>query len=88
MLRIHLLQQLYSLSDPAMEEALIDVPNIRRLAAIGLISDLARLRLDRGGEHRHAHPQGRAEDQAMPVPREHLHHATIPPTPDPPAVEH
>jgi len=30
MLRIHLLQQWYSLSDPAMEEALIEVPTMRR----------------------------------------------------------
>ena len=29
MLRIHLLQQWYSLSDPAMEEALIEVPSVR-----------------------------------------------------------
>jgi IS5 family transposase len=34
MLRIHLLQQWYSLSDPAMEEALIEVPTMRRFAAI------------------------------------------------------
>ena len=39
MLRIHLLQQWYSLSDPAMEEALIEVPNMRRFAGIELISD-------------------------------------------------
>ena len=39
MLRIHLLQQWYSLSDPAMEEALIDVPTMRRFAGIELISD-------------------------------------------------
>jgi transposase, IS5 family len=39
MLRIHLLQQWYSLSDPAMEEALIEVPTIRRFAGIDLISD-------------------------------------------------
>jgi IS5 family transposase len=32
MLRIHLLQQWYSLSDPAMEEALIEVPTMRRFA--------------------------------------------------------
>ena len=40
MLRIHLLQQWYLLSDPAMEEALIDVPTMRRFAGIDLISDL------------------------------------------------
>ena len=39
MLRIHLLQQWYSLSDPAMEEALIEVPSMRRFAGIELISD-------------------------------------------------
>ena len=39
MLRIHLLQQWYSLSDPAMEEALIEVPSMRRFAGIDLISD-------------------------------------------------
>ncbi|MBD1193442.1 IS5 family transposase [Vulcanococcus sp. Clear-D1] len=39
MLTIHLLQQWYSLSDPAMEEALIEVPTMRRFAGIELISD-------------------------------------------------
>ena len=39
MLRIHLLQQWYSLSDPAMEEALIEVPTMRRFAGIEMISD-------------------------------------------------
>jgi len=39
MLRVHLLQQWYSLSDPAMEEALIEVPTMRRFAGINLISD-------------------------------------------------
>ncbi|MCP9779964.1 IS5 family transposase, partial [Cyanobium sp. To12R1] len=39
MLRIHLLQQWYSLSDPAMEEALIEVPTMRRFSGIELISD-------------------------------------------------
>jgi IS5 family transposase len=39
MLRIHLLQQWYSLSDPAMEEALIEVPTMRRFAGIELIRD-------------------------------------------------
>jgi IS5 family transposase len=39
MLRIYLLQQWYSLSDPAMEEALIEVPTMRRFAGIELISD-------------------------------------------------
>ena len=39
MLRIHPLQQRYSLSDPAMEEALIEVPTMRRFAGIELVSD-------------------------------------------------
>jgi IS5 family transposase len=39
MLRINLLQQWYSLSDPAMEEALIEVPTMRRFAGIDMISD-------------------------------------------------
>jgi IS5 family transposase len=39
MLRIHLMQQWYSLSDPAMEDALIEVPTMRRFAGIDIISD-------------------------------------------------
>lgn len=39
MLRIHLMQQWYSLSDPAMEDALIEVPTMRRFAAIDMLSD-------------------------------------------------
>jgi IS5 family transposase len=39
MLRIHLMQQWYSLSDPAMEDALIEVPTMRHFAGIDLISD-------------------------------------------------
>ena len=39
MLRIHLLLQWYSLSDPVMEEALIEVPTMGRFASIELISD-------------------------------------------------
>jgi IS5 family transposase len=39
MLRIHLLQQWYSLSDPAMEEALIEVPTMRRFAGIDMLTD-------------------------------------------------
>ena len=39
MLRVHLLQQWYSLSDPAMEEALIEAPTMRRFAVIEQISD-------------------------------------------------
>jgi IS5 family transposase len=38
-LRIHLLQQWYELSDPAMEDTLIEVPTMRRFAGIELISD-------------------------------------------------
>jgi transposase, IS5 family len=39
MLRIHLLQRWYSLSDPAMEEVLIKMPTTRRFVGIELISD-------------------------------------------------
>jgi IS5 family transposase len=39
MLRIHLLQQWYDLSDPAMEDALIEVATMRRFAGIALIID-------------------------------------------------
>ena len=39
MLQIQLLQQWYSLSDPAMEEDLIEVLTMRRFAGIDLISD-------------------------------------------------
>jgi IS5 family transposase len=39
MLRIHLLQQWYALSDPVMEEDVIEVPTMRRFAGIELISD-------------------------------------------------
>jgi len=38
-LRIHLLQQWYDLSDPAMEDALIKVPTMRRFAVIDMIND-------------------------------------------------
>ena len=38
-LRIHLMQEWYSLSDLGMEEALIEVPTVRRFAGIHLISD-------------------------------------------------
>ena len=39
MLRIHLMQQWYSLSDPAMEDALIEVPVMRRFAGIDWIGE-------------------------------------------------
>ena len=39
MLRIHLLQQWYDLSDPAMEDALIEMATMRRFAGIALITD-------------------------------------------------
>jgi len=39
MLRVHLMQQWYDLSDPAMEDALIEVATMRRFAGIALISD-------------------------------------------------
>ncbi|MCP9818848.1 transposase [Synechococcus sp. Cruz-9H2] len=38
MLRIHLLQDRYSISDPAMEEALIEEPTMRRFEGFDLIS--------------------------------------------------
>jgi IS5 family transposase len=38
MLRIHLLQQWHDLSDPAMEDALIEVATMRRFAGIALIT--------------------------------------------------
>ena len=39
MLRIYLMQQWYSLSDPAMEDALIEVPVMRRFAGIDMMSE-------------------------------------------------
>ena len=39
MLRIHLMQQWYDLSDPAMEDVLIEVPTMRHFAGIDLISE-------------------------------------------------
>jgi IS5 family transposase len=39
MLRIYLMQQWYDLSDPGMEDALIEVPTMRRFAGIDMISD-------------------------------------------------
>ena len=45
MLRIHLLQQWYCLSDPAMEEALIETPTMRRFASIELISEVIASRM-------------------------------------------
>jgi IS5 family transposase len=39
MLRIHLMPQWYSLSDSAIEDALIEVPTIRRFSGIDLISN-------------------------------------------------
>ena len=39
MLRIHLVQQWYDLSDPALDDALIKVPTMRRFSAIDLISE-------------------------------------------------
>jgi transposase, IS5 family len=35
MLRVHFLQQWYALSDPAMEEALYEIPTLRRFAQLG-----------------------------------------------------
>jgi IS5 family transposase len=39
MLQVHLMQQWYSLSDPAMEDALIEVPTMRWFASIAMLSD-------------------------------------------------
>ncbi|WP_050545613.1 IS5 family transposase [Xanthomonas phaseoli] len=39
-LRIHLLQQWYALSDPAMEEALHEIPTLRRFAQLGGLDDI------------------------------------------------
>ena len=39
MLRIHLLQQWFTLSDPLMEEMLIDTPCYRRFAGIDMVSE-------------------------------------------------
>ena len=39
MLRIHLLQQWYDLSDPSMEDALVEVATMRRFPGIATISD-------------------------------------------------
>jgi IS5 family transposase len=39
MLRIHLLQQWYSLSDPAMEDALMEVPTMRRSAGTDITQE-------------------------------------------------
>jgi IS5 family transposase len=39
-LRIHLLQHWYSLSDSAIEDALIEVPTMRRFAGIDMISEV------------------------------------------------
>ncbi len=40
MWRIHLLQQWYALSDPAMEEALHEIPTLRRFAQLGCLDDI------------------------------------------------
>ncbi|MEB2233097.1 IS5 family transposase [Xanthomonas campestris pv. campestris] len=40
MLRIHLLQQWYALSDPAMEEALYEIPTLRRFTQLGGLDDI------------------------------------------------
>jgi len=37
MLRIHLMQQWYALSDPAMEEALYEIASMRRFARLSLV---------------------------------------------------
>lgn len=40
MLRIHLLQQWYALSDPAMEEALYEIAPLRQFARLSLLTDI------------------------------------------------
>ena len=40
MLRVHFLQQWYALSDPAMEEALYEIPTLRRFARLGGLEDI------------------------------------------------
>ncbi len=40
MLRIHLLQQWYALSDPAMEEALCDTPVMRQFNQLGGLEEI------------------------------------------------
>ena len=40
MLRIHLLQQWYALSDPGMEEALHEIPTLRRFAQLGGLDNI------------------------------------------------
>ena len=42
MLRVHLLQQWYDLSNPAMKDALIEVATMRRFAGIALFTDRIR----------------------------------------------
>lgn len=41
MLRIHLLQQGYALSDPAMEEALYEIAPLRQFARLSLLTDIS-----------------------------------------------
>jgi hypothetical protein len=62
MLRVHLLQQWYSLSDPAMEEALIEVPTMRRFGGIELISD----RIPDRGAQLHQEQRGEAGSRDAP----------------------
>lgn len=40
MLRIHLLQQWYALSNPAMEDALCDTPVMRQFARLGGLEEI------------------------------------------------
>ncbi|MGD3047073.1 transposase, partial [Xanthomonas oryzae] len=40
MWRIHLLQQWYALSDPAMEEVLHEIATLRRVAQLGGLDDI------------------------------------------------
>jgi IS5 family transposase len=40
MLRVHLMQQWYALSDPAMEEALYEIASLRQFARLSLLADI------------------------------------------------
>jgi len=40
MLRIHVMQLLYNLSDPAMEDALYEIESMRRFSGLGLSDNL------------------------------------------------
>jgi len=56
MLRVHLLQQWYDLSNPAMKDALIEVATMRRFAGIALFTDRMNA-LQNANEHAHENDQ-------------------------------